>query len=214
MSVAELQQALAQIPGVHSARVVGDPEPKEIHLVTTKERAPKQLVRDVQSLASASFGLTIDHRIVSVVQLDTPPSAESRLRPVINHVVVASSGTGGRVDVELRWPDGKTTSGGAASGGSREERVRAAADAVVQALRPSLAEAHVDLSLAGVSAQETGPGAVVVVRLTWSEKRQQIPLVGAALIGDDLVVGTTRAVLDAVNRKLSNALGPSMDEAR
>ncbi len=65
-----LEQDLRKIPGVRSARVVGDNRPEEIHIVSTGERSPKQMVRDVQSLASAGFGLAIDHRIVSIVELE------------------------------------------------------------------------------------------------------------------------------------------------
>ena len=210
---AELENALSQITGVHSARVVGNP-PREIHLVTTKERAPKQLVRDVQSLASASFGMTIDHRIVSVVQLDASAGVQSPSRPILNHVVIGSTGRGSRIDVELRWPDGKTTNGGATAGQSRDERLRATAEAVVEALRPALEGDRVDLTLSGASAQDTGDGPIVVVRLKWSDTRGSLPLIGAALLGDDLVVGATRAVLDAVNRKLTFAFGPSIDQPR
>ncbi len=65
-----LEQDLRKIPGVRSVRVVGQQHPEEIHIVSSGERSPKQMVRDVQSLASAGFGLAIDHRIVSIVQLD------------------------------------------------------------------------------------------------------------------------------------------------
>lgn len=113
----QLEEDLQRVPGVRNARVVGVESPSEIHIVATPERSPKQVVRDVQSLASAGFGLTIDHRIVSVVQLaddaeaddpqpqgpDTPPDEQ---RPVLESVVLASKGTTGWVKVTLRWPDG------------------------------------------------------------------------------------------------------------
>ncbi len=59
---------------------MGADEPSEIHIVATSTRSPKQLVRDIQSLASAGFGFAIDHRIVSIVRLedaDVPPSRRS-----------------------------------------------------------------------------------------------------------------------------------------
>ena len=71
--LSRLEQDLLRVPGVRSARVVGVDVPSEIHIVTTAKRSPKQVVRDVQSLAAAGFGIPIDHRIVSVVQLDEPP---------------------------------------------------------------------------------------------------------------------------------------------
>ena len=68
-----LEADLVKVPGVRSARVIGaNGAPTEIHIVSTSSRAPKQVVRDVQSLATAGFGIQIDHRIVSIVQLDEP----------------------------------------------------------------------------------------------------------------------------------------------
>lgn len=68
----ELETALRSIPGVRAASVVttADANPTEIHVLADHHKAPKQLVRDIQSLASASYGLDIDHRIVSIVQID------------------------------------------------------------------------------------------------------------------------------------------------
>jgi hypothetical protein len=65
-----LQEELQRIPAVRSARVIGNDQPTEIHIVAGPGRPAKQLVRDVQSLSTAGFGMTIDHRIVSVVQLE------------------------------------------------------------------------------------------------------------------------------------------------
>lgn len=68
----ELEDSLRAIPGVRAASVVttADAYPTEIHVLADHRKAPKQLVRDIQSLASASYGLDIDHRIVSIVQID------------------------------------------------------------------------------------------------------------------------------------------------
>jgi len=68
----DFEAALRQIQGVRAASVVttGTGVPSEIHILAATGKAPKQVVRDVQSLAMARFDLDIDHRIVSVVQLD------------------------------------------------------------------------------------------------------------------------------------------------
>ena len=72
-----LQEELQRIPAVRSARVIGNDQPSEIHIVAGAERPAKQVVRDVQSLSAAAFGMTIDHRIVSVVQLEDEDFAAS-----------------------------------------------------------------------------------------------------------------------------------------
>jgi hypothetical protein len=68
----DIEDALRRIQGVRAASVVttAHGQPTEIHVLAAPGKQPKQVVRDVQSLAMAQFDLDIDHRIVSVVQLD------------------------------------------------------------------------------------------------------------------------------------------------
>ena len=68
----EVERELCQVPGVVGARLVPgfEREVDELHVLTTLARAPKQTVRDVQTLLMARFGVTTDHRVVSVVQID------------------------------------------------------------------------------------------------------------------------------------------------
>ena len=77
-----MEQELCRIPEVRAARIVADDSGHlvEVHILATTGKAAKQLVRDVQSVAITSSGVDIDHRIVSIVQLDdidgsTPPGA-------------------------------------------------------------------------------------------------------------------------------------------
>ena len=62
----ELEDSLRHIPGVRAASVVTGPDavPTEVHVLAAPGKAPKQVVRDVQSLALARYDIDIDHRIV------------------------------------------------------------------------------------------------------------------------------------------------------
>src|SRR5450432_4798593 len=68
----ELEEALRLVPGIRAASVVTGPDavPTEVHIVASRSKGAKQVVRDVQSLAMAGYDIDIDHRIVSVVQFD------------------------------------------------------------------------------------------------------------------------------------------------
>ena len=87
----ELERELCRIPEVTAARVVADPTGRieEVHILALPQKHAKQVVRDVQSVAQASFGLDLDRRIVSVVQLDAPLRAAAAAEPapagVIGH---------------------------------------------------------------------------------------------------------------------------------
>jgi hypothetical protein len=71
------EEALRRVRGIEEATIrLEDDEIREIHILTTSTRPPKQIVRDVQGILHNKFQRTIDYRIVSVVYLD-PPAAES-----------------------------------------------------------------------------------------------------------------------------------------
>jgi hypothetical protein len=223
----QLEEDLQRVPGVRNARVVGVEAPSEIHIVASPERSPKQVVRDVQSLASAGFGLTIDHRIVSVVQLadngpapapepaapialDEPAAAlEAELedddrRPVLESVVLASKGASGWVKVTLRWPDGETTEGAGATTASREARARGATIALLRALEPALSKRSAKLDVEQVLIHRIGSGECVLVRGLYSDGGSNTPVVGSAVIHDDVASAAVRALLHAINRKLQS----------
>ena len=219
----QLEEDLQRVPGVRNARVVGTEAPSEIHIVATPDRSPKQVVRDVQSLASAGFGLTIDHRIVSVVQLaegssedssgETPspettidltqePAAAVDKRPVLEAVVLASKGATGWVKVTLRWPDGESTEGAGAATSTREARARGATIALLRALEPALSARAAKLDVEQVLIHRIGSGECVLVRGLFTENGTNTPIVGSALIYDDVASAAVRALLHAINRKL------------
>lgn len=202
-----VENDLLRIPGVMSASVVGDEAPKEIHIVATSERSAKQIVRDVQSLTSARFGLSIDHRIVSVVQLGENQlrSAESDptedQRPLINQVVFASKGNTGWVKVTLQWPNGELTEGAETAGVTRESRARGAAMAVRRALDSWLAKNNAALDVEDVIMQQLGTSDSVTIRLMIHEEGGSTALVGSALVYDDIATAAVHATLHALNRK-------------
>lgn len=201
-----LEQELERVPGVQSARVKGDASPTEIHIVATKERSPKQLVRDVQSLASAGFDMPIDHRIVSVVQLeDVANGAETGAspRPVLDRVVLVSKAGASWIKVVLRWPDGQVTDGLSTAERSREDRARAAVASTLRAIQPKLDERRARVEIRHVMLQSLGSEDTVMVRGTYFTDAGEAQVSGAALIHDDVSTAAVHSVLQALNRKLA-----------
>ena len=106
----ELEDALAGIPGVRAVSVVTGPDatPTEVHVLASQGKPAKQVVRDVQSLAMASYGLALDHRIVSVVQIGddatvasiAPASPSESTRPSLTSITVHSRE--GEVEIAVR----------------------------------------------------------------------------------------------------------------
>ena len=211
-----LEADLLKISGVLSSRIVGDQSPSEIHIVANTDRSPKQVVRDVQSLAAARFGISIDHRIVSIVQIGDESNAQKSTqelghadvlvddsrRPLLDRVVFATKGSSGWVKVALRWPDGELTEGADVCGASRESRGRAAAVAVQRSLETRMSKRNAVLDIEDVLIQRLGSDESVTVRAVIHESGGRTPLVGSALIYDDVATASVHATLHALNRKL------------
>jgi hypothetical protein len=72
VDVSQVEQELSRIPDVRGVRIVTDQfeRPIEVHVLATTAKHPKQVVRDIQSVAKVAFDLELDHRVISVVQLD------------------------------------------------------------------------------------------------------------------------------------------------
>jgi hypothetical protein len=213
------EKELSKITGVRSVRVVGGARPSEIHVVAGRSRSPKQIVRDVQSLAVAGFGVSIDHRIVSVVQIDeeTLPAPDSsqrpRLpapgRPVIESVRTSAEDGHRSVRVVLGWPEGTRTEGDAIAGTSRELQARAAMEATVDALAPALQAHSLRVEVEHAFLQPMGRDEAIVVKATIYEGDDVTPVTGAVLVEDEVAGAGVRALLHAVNRKLRPANLPT-----
>lgn len=70
----DAERLLASLAGVVSAHVVTDSTGRfaEIHILSSPDLHPKQVVRNVESALSAGLGIEVDRRIVSVAQIRTP----------------------------------------------------------------------------------------------------------------------------------------------
>lgn len=206
MNISTLQEKISRIDGVAAVRVVGDNgHLTEIHVLARRNKAPKQLVRDVQSLAQAMFGLDIDRRIVSVVQL-ADADLDTGFRPALVDVAESLDGARSQVTVTLRWEEsllvGKTT--GAAASATRPRQIaEATLEAVRQAIQPQAALGMSSMDIANLGSRRVAIAQVVLV--TESGERM---LIGSAYVEDDETRAVVRAVLDALNRLLPDLRSP------
>jgi hypothetical protein len=223
----ELEDALRQIPGVRAASVVTGPDaqPTEIHILADRAKPAKQVVRDIQSLAMARYDLDIDHRIVSVVQIDegdgpalrlavppddgtdtidvsdssAPATAELAPRPLVDAVVVRTSHAEAEVTVTLAF--GGDVFVGSASGSSAiASRPRLVARATLDALGELLGT-PADIEHATVIPVGSRSVAVSVLQVQVPRTGEQV-LSGSAVVRGDEADAVARSVLDALNRRL------------
>jgi hypothetical protein len=200
MDFVELQEKINRIDGVEAARVVAENgHIEEVHILASQAKHPKQVVRDVQSLGQALFGLDIDRRVVSVVQLADSVLAGGS-RPKLVDVGENIEGSRTEVTVTLKWKDrlliGQST--GAAALATRWRLIaEATLEAVRQALHPGVGLALSSTDLPTLGSHRLAISQIVVV----TDARERM-FIGSAYVEEEESRAVVRSVLDALNRLL------------
>jgi hypothetical protein len=200
-----LEQELRRIPGVNAVRIVTDElgEPVEVHILAGAGKPPKQVVRDVQTVSQAVFGVELDRRIVSVVQMDgTLVTADETNRVTVEGI--SKSRTGHRTTAEVTLRKGIDLATGAAEGAAASTTTLSLIVRAALAALAKLEPAAEQLELENVAMQRVGERNFVVVSLVLLQPPYEELLLGAAAVrvaGEE--DAAARAVLDATNRRLT-----------
>ncbi len=217
----QIDTLLETLTGVVRARVRPDEsghELREIHVLSDGALAPKQIVRNIETLLRTAFDLTIDHRIVSIAVLKEgvdveegggeEPAAEMQPRKTVAGTaprvvfhrlrVVPDDALKCMAHVELKLGD-VIFEGSHRDTDTPEARVYAAARAVIEALE-YLTEKEMAFYLAGLEQMRVYEERLIVVLVEARRGRHRMRMVGTAAVKEDLHEAAVRAVLDAVNR--------------
>lgn len=208
LDVTEIERELCRLPQVTIARIVADGIGRitEVHIVAEHGKHPKQIVRDVQSVALASFGIEIDRRVVSVVQLGgegrPDPVGGAEMRPAIVAITAEASGLRSLVRVTLAL--GEVDAVGFAEGSAASSsRHRLVAQASIDALR-QLEPAAECLDVDHARIVRCGDLDVAVVTVVYVIPPHEQIVSGSAVVRQNQDADAiARAVLDATNRRLT-----------
>jgi len=197
--IPDLEEAIACIEGVDAARIIADQAGviDEIHLVGPPGKSPKRIVRDVESLLRVRYGLSVDYRKVSIVQL--PRAARAYTRPKLmdasflnqeNEVRVALLGAAGESCCQETVSDGD---GNSVALAAAQATLLAASHATGIPIELELVDAHVFHS---------GDQDVMFVMISAKGQGAAEELTGTCIIGACLPTAAAKATLDAINRRL------------
>jgi hypothetical protein len=206
LEITDIELAIGRIPSVTAARVVTGPGGRiaEVHVLARRDRSPKQLVRDVQSVALASFGIEVDYRTVSVVQLDDPlvegdgPAASPRVALLRLSADVIGHSTEIRVHLSATGQEYIGTARGPASSG-----MRLVARAVVDAVATLIGDSALDVDFAEILPAGQHSVAVAILRLATARGDQVVS--GSALVRKEGNDAMARASLAALNRLIASS---------
>lgn len=200
----ELEATLGRLPGVQAVRVVTGPDanPTEVHVLASREKTPKQLVRDIQSVALAQFDLEVDHRIVSVVQFDDaegPAAIGGGSRVLIATIKAETTGLESTATVTLASA-GTLYDGTATAPATPSSRPRLIARATLHAVSALMPVGACDIEYAQIARVGGREVAVSIVQVVTPDGEQIVT--GSALVRGDESDAVARSVLDALNRRL------------
>lgn len=215
--VSDIENLILKIPMVLKCHVTindwGGIE--EIHALSTVERAPKQIVRDIESALLSQWNLRVDHKRISIAQIvpDAPSVNMGRLiigeyfmdwdtANQMGHATVALHPGNDREEEYLGEWQGRYIP-------SQYHYVmaQAAIDAVNRI--PGITHRFV---LAELRTLALANRSVVVVGLSFlNQRRREEVLIGAAQERGDGQGAAIRAVLDAINRRISGTDTPTLE---
>lgn len=200
MDISSIQEFLNGIEGIESCKIVGNgDEMVEIHVVSDSARSPKHISRDVESAIMAQFGIKIDRKIISIVQLkDTESKFISRIK--FAGVSLTSNGSVAEVEAKLLF-DGREYISRQIGVNTVPNINRLVSEATLKALEQVIGQAYV-MYTNDVVINLINDYKVVTVMVTFKLKNSEELLAGAAVVKNDLNEAIARAALDAVNRKI------------
>ncbi|MEN8235182.1 MAG: hypothetical protein ABFR89_09705 [Actinomycetota bacterium] len=200
----ELEESITHLESVDAARVVTEgPRVTEVHVIAAAGKQAKHVVRDIQSLAMARYGATIDRRVISVVQISpTDLTGGGSNRPALVGVREEPNGTRTTLRVTLRLDDEDRT-GTAIGPAVASTRLRLIGEATIDAVERTY-EGVPPIALDAVNSTVVGSRQVIVAIVVGAgESGGELLTVGSALsLGDD-GEATVKAVLDALNRRIA-----------
>ncbi len=198
----EVEETISQIKEVQAARVVaGDNNIiEEIHVLALPGKGPKQLVRDIESAVMAKYGVPIDHKKISIAQVEEEKAPkQQKARPKILNINSDVSGIKAKVSVKLAL-DGQECEGIATGPASQTERRRlvalASLNAIEKFIEGSYAFALEDVDLVSLGREKVAVSCISIV----SPLGEQM-FSGSAIARQSENDSVVRATLDAINRR-------------
>lgn len=200
-----IERTVGSLKGVEGVKVVQSPlgEIEEIHVLVDAERSPKQAVRDVESVLLAKLGIEIDHRKISVAQLNLAPmkppkSTEGRLKFVEAGISTRRNRMEAYVGLER---DGEVFTAKAEGVYSAGDQYKLVSQATVGAVQQA-GYGDASLAVVDVARLDLGGKDIVVAVVKEVKDGSETTFTGAAICRQDVYRAAVNATLSALNRRV------------
>lgn len=193
----EIEELLCKIDGIKNVKIIGEDQITELHVLASRTRSPKQIVRDIESAIFAVFDFKIDRKVISIAQIQTKNPKE--VRPIkLDTIAITSSDTFIQSDITLIQEDVEYTSTSRAIR-TTENSKRVVALSTLSAIEQILGQA-IALDLHDIIITESrGIRLVTVLIVSFINNKEEVH-VGTEIIKDDLNTAIINATLDAAEK--------------
>lgn len=201
MDFASLKNMIAKIDGVINVKVVTEnDEISEVHILSNNLRAPKQIVRDIESSLLAAFDYRIDRKVISIAQIQTEDNNEALRRVRYSGIDLKTEGNALECIVTLLH-DGEEFGETITGIKTAANRRKIVADATIRTIEKILGQAYLfNIEDVIVSTSRDINFVSVLVNMVLNENEQT--MVGSAIVKQDINEAIAKATLDAVNRRI------------
>ena len=193
-----------KINGVISTKIVHqDGNIQEIHILANTLRAPKQIVRDIESILLTSFDYRIDRKVISIAQIDTEDSDPIK-RIELGGISLDVQANTLECKVKLIYEEEEffVSQVGIKTIANRK---RIVAKATVDAIEKILGQVFIfDIQDIITSTNRDITFISVLVNMVINETEET--MVGSAIVGDDINEAIAKATLAAVNRRVQKSI--------
>lgn len=204
MKFSSFYEVITKIDGVSHVKIVSeDDNLQEIHILASTSRAPKQIVRDIESALLAVFDYRIDRKIISVAQIDLGESKGIK-RIKLDGISFETGDNNIDCSVKLNY-EGEEYCSNKTAIKTALNRKKVVAKATIAAVEKILGQSYVfDIQDVIISTSRDTTFVSVVVNMVINENEET--MVGAAVVKNDINEAVAKATLDAVNRRIQTKM--------
>lgn len=200
VDLVDFEEIISKIQGIINVKIVSEGENIiEVHVLSNKIRAPKQIVRDIESSLMATFGYKIDRKVISVAQIEIN-QCKTFKKIQLEGISMATSGSFIECTVKLLHEEEeyfgehrciKTT----------DNKKKIVAKGTIKAVEAILGQAVLfDIYDVIVSVNRQITFVNVLVNMLSSEGEDIV--IGSAIVEEDLSEAIAEASLNAISRKI------------
>jgi len=200
--IVKCEDLINRLGGVIASKIVEDEtgEITEVHVLISKDRHPKQISKDVQTVLATCMDKKIDYRCISIAQTGIHNIYEICR---INFQSVNTRISESEIFVEVELVRNKEVFKASASGvNSQKNADRVTVNATIQCIKEMMSS-NETLLLEDIDVVQLSKRSVMMVAINIVDRVSEDLVVGSAVLRDDRKESLVRATLDAVNRKLN-----------